>query len=238
MKGLTSAIPTRTFALSLSIATGLAAWAWNPPSTGGMATQGGITVAGGPKAAACNPASQVTQIAFNNVRAVIENGGNFWQRRGVSRSGYEVPKTEDFSGPNAIYAGALWMGGLSSTGQLKIAAVLYRTDGNDFWPGPLNTSDASTDEPICQEYDRFWITQRAEAEAHVAWANCNGDPDCISALFPDGYSVPTAFTEWPAIGDVEAGQDLYLAPFFDYNDDDNYDPFSGDYPDYGFEQSV
>ena len=107
MKGLTSAIPTRTFALSLSIATSLAAWAWNPPSTGGMATQGGNTVAtaaGAPKAAACNPASQVTQIAFNNVRAVIENGGNFWQRRGVSRSGYEVPKTEDFSGPSAIYA--------------------------------------------------------------------------------------------------------------------------------------
>ncbi len=238
MKGLISAIPTRTFALSLSVATGLTAWAWNPPSSGGMGTQGGGTVAGAPKAAACNPASQVTQIAFNNVRAVIENGGNMWQRRGVSRSGYEVPKTDDFSGPNAIYAGALWMGGLSSTGQLRIAAVLYRQDGNDFWPGPLNTSDASTDEAICQEYDKFWTTTRAEAEAHLAWKNCNGDPACIEALFPDGYSVPTAFQEWPAIGDPEAGQDLYLAPFFDFDDNGDYDPFAGDYPDYGFEQSV
>ena len=177
---------------------------------------------------------------FNNVRAVIENGGNFWTRRGGSgRSGYEVPKTLDFSGPNAIYAGALWMGGISSTGQLKIAAVLYRASGNDFWPGPLtNTGDASTNSDVCQPYDKFWTTTRAEAEAHLAWANCAGDVDCINAIFPDGYSVPSSFLNWPALGDPEAGQDLYLAPFFDYNENGTYDPFGGDYPNYGFEETV
>jgi len=237
MKGNPRAIPTRTFALSLSLAMGLTALAWNPPPSGnGAANQRGA--AGGAKAAACAPASQLTQLAFNNVRAVIENGGNMWQRRSSSRPGYEVPKTEDFSGPNAIYAGGLWMGGLSSSGQLKIAAVLYRQNGNDFWPGPLNTADASTSPEVCNEYDKFWTTTRAQAEAHLAWRNCNGDPACIASLFPDGYSVPLAFTQWPAIGDVEAGQDLYLAPFFDYNQDGNYDPYSGDFPDYGFDQTV
>ena len=237
MKGLNSVIPTRTFALSLSLATSFAALAWNPPSNGNMRPYDG-PAEGRPKAAACSPASQVTQLAFNNVRAIIENGGNVWQQRGVGRSGYEVPATTNFDGPKAIFAGGLWMGGKSSTGQLRIAAVLYRTDGNDFWPGPLNTADASTDQPICLEYDRFWQTTRAQAEAHLAYYNCGGDPGCISELFPDGYSTPPAFSEWPAEGDVEAGQDLYLAPFFDSNDNGTYEPDQGDYPDYGFEQTV
>lgn len=233
MKGLQSAIPTRTFALSLFVASGLSAAAWNPPPTGGMGQQQGR-----PKAAACAPASQITQLAFNNVRAVIENGGNKWQRRSSNRPGYEVPKTEDFSGPNAIYAGGLWLGGLSSAGQLRIAAVLYRQDGNDFWPGPLSTVDASVASEVCNDYDKFYTTTRAQAEAHIAWWNCSGDPDCINGLFPNGYSVPTTFVNWPATGDPEAGQDLYLAPFFDMDENGEYDPFSGDYPDYGFEQTV
>ena len=239
MKGLTSATPTRTFALSLFAALATTAGAWNPPATngGGMATQSGAN-AGGPKAAACAPASQITELAYNNVRAVIENGGNMWQRRAQGRPGYEVPKTEDFTGPNAIFAGGLWMGGISSSGQLKLAGVLYRTVGNDFWPGPLNTEDASADADVCNAYDRFWITTRAEAEAHLAWANCGEDQACIDALFPNGYSIPQTFQDWPAIGDPEAGQDLYLAPFFDFDDNGNYDPAAGDYPDYGFDLSV
>ena len=237
MKGYTRALLTRTFALSLATGLGLNAMAMPPLTGSGMSRQ--PQAAATTKAAGCSPATQVTQLAFNNVRAVLENGGNFWQRRGVGRSGYEVPKTEDFSGANAIFAGALWMGGTSPDGQLKIAAVLYRTDGNDFWPGPLTNDGLATVAPeVCQQYDKFYTTTRAQAEAHVAWKNCNGDPACLEEAFPDGYSVPTAFINWPAMGNVEAGQDLYLAPFFDYDGDGSYDPFAGDYPDYGFDQSV
>ncbi|MFN3875135.1 MAG: hypothetical protein ACK4L7_04395, partial [Flavobacteriales bacterium] len=150
----------------MALCAACAAWAWSPP---GEAPGKGDRL-GRPKAGACSPATQVTQIAYNNVRAVIENGGNKWTRRGGNgNSGYEVPKTENFSGPNAIYAGALWMGGLSSAGQLRIAAVLYRGRGNDFWPGPLNRSDASVTPDVCQTYDRFWTTRRAEAETHLQW---------------------------------------------------------------------
>ncbi len=237
MKGYTRALLTRTFALSL--ATGLALGAHAMPPLNGSGMNGQNRTVATPKAAGCSPATQVTQLDFNNVRAVIENGGNKWQRRGVGRSGYEVPKTPDFSGANAIFAGALWMGGVGPDGNLKVAAVLYRTDGNDFWPGPLTNDGLATVTPeVCSEYDRFYTTTRAQAEAHVAWKNCNGDPDCLAEIFPNGYSVPTAFINWPAMGNVEAGQDLYLAPFFDYDGDGSYDPFAGDYPDYGFEQSV
>ncbi len=242
MKGIQSALLTRTFALSLASILGLGSQAIAPPRPPGSGmVQQDRGAAGTAKAAPCTPATQVIQLDFNNVRAVIENGGNMWQRRsGSSRPGYEAPKTDDFSGACSIFAGALWMGGVSSTGQLKIAAVLYRTDGNDFWPGPLtNTGDASVSKPVCDEYDKFWVTTRAQAEAHVQWANCQQDPECnLAEIFPNGYSVPNSFVTWPALGDPEGGQDLYLAPFFDYDGDGNYDPYSGDYPDYGFETTV
>ena len=244
MKGFTSALIKKGFALCLTVPAIVGAWAMEPPAGSGNAPTP-PPPNGALKAAGCSPASQVTQLNFNNVRAVIENGGNKWTQRGVSRSGYEVPKTEDFSGPKAIYAGGLWMGGVSPDNQLKIAAVLYRAEGNDFWPGPLtNTGDASVTEDVCQEYDGFWHTSRAQAEAHVAYFNCLNDDDCnVEELFPNGYSTPTSFIDWPALGDVAAGQDLYLAPFFDYAPpggapDGVYDPTSGDYPDYGFELSV
>ncbi|MCB0769008.1 MAG: T9SS type A sorting domain-containing protein [Flavobacteriales bacterium] len=236
MKGIQRALLTRTFALSLLASMAIPASAMKPnrpPGSGQAPVR--------PKAMACSPASAVTQIAFNNVRAVIENGGNMWTRRGGnSRSGYEIPKTPDFTGPNAIYAGGLWMGGLSPDNQLKLAAVLFRADGNDFWPGPLtNTGDASVTQEVCDEYNQFWVTERAQVEAHIQWIQCQEDPDCdLEELFPNGYSVPTSFVTWPAIGNVDAGQDLYLAPWVDYDGDGNYDPFAGDHPDYGFDTSV
>ncbi len=237
MKGF-SAILTRTFALSLALTAGQLTQAMAPPYTGsGLGQQ---NVASTLKAAGCSPATQITQLEFNNVRAVIENGGNKWQRRGLGRSGYEIPKTEDFSGPSSIFSGGLWMGGQSQDGQLKIAAVLYRQGGqNDFWPGPLTTGgDASVDQSVCAEYDQFYTTTLAQAEAHLQWANCDGDPACIAAAFPNGYSIPPGFLTWPAEGNVEAGQSAYLAPFFDFNGDGVYEPSSGDFPDYGFEITV
>ena len=165
-----------------------------------------------------------------------------WTRRGSpTLSGYEIPKSDDWSNASAIYAGGLWMGGISSDNQLKLAAVLFRADGNDFWPGPLtNNGEASVEPEVCEPYDRFWITERAQAEAHIQWKQCVENPDdCdLDEIFPNGYSVPLSFTEWPAEGDVDQAQDLYLAPFFDYDGNGSYDPFAGDYPDYGFDETV
>jgi hypothetical protein len=237
MKGLNSANSSRTFALSLAVSLGVLAHGRAPLTNSGL---GQNAQAGTMKAASCSPATQITQLAFNNVRAVIENGGNKWQRRGVGRSGYEIPKTEDFSGPSSIFSGGLWVGGISQDGQLKIAGVLYRTGGqNDYWPGPLTIAgDASVDADVCQAFDKFYTTTLAEAEAHDAYFGCNGDPDCITELFPNGYSTPASFNTWPAEGNVEAGQSPYLAPFYDANDDGVYDPSVGDHPDYGFDQTV
>jgi hypothetical protein len=248
MKGMQSTHLTRTLAFCFLVLQGVSGWSREPlPGSNGYAPVP-PPPAGSSKAAGCSPASNVTQLAFNNVRAIIENGGQLWNiPGGVGASGYEVPKTDDNTGPKAINSGALWMGGRSPDGQLKIAAVLYRANGNDFWPGPLTTTgDASVTQDVCQQYDRFWETTRAQAETHLQYhlavQECEIDPDnCqLDELFPNGYSTPAAFLEWPAHGDVGAGQAYNLAPYVDFGDnpDGVYNPNDGDYPDYGFDLTV
>ncbi len=246
MKGMQSTHLTRTLAFCFLVIQGVSGWSREPlPGSNGYAPVP-PPPANGAKAAGCSPASEVTQLEFNNVRAIIENGGQLWNiPGGVGASGYEVPKTDDNTGPKAINSGALWMGGRSPDGQLKLAAVLYRANGNDFWPGPLTTTgDASVSPAVCQFYDRFWETTRAQAETHLQYhttlLECEVDPDnCqLDVLFPNGYSTPSSFLDWPAHGDVGAGQAYNLAPYVDFNNSGDYDPEGGDYPDYGFDLTV
>ncbi len=192
------------------------------------------------KAAGCSPSTHRVELDLNNVRALIETGGNMWQdRSSPGGAAYEVPKTDDRSGPHALFAGSLWMGGLSPDNQLKLAAVRFRQVGNDFWPGPLtNTGDASIEPEVCTFYDKSWKTARKDVAAHNAYYICLGDPNCnVSVEYP-GYFAPPVFYEWPAIGDVAAGQDLYIAPFNDFNNDGDYNVDDGDSPGYDLDGSI
>lgn len=193
------------------------------------------------KADGCSPSTTVTELWVNNVRTIVETGGNMWENRATGTAFYEVPATLDQSGASALFAGGLWMGGFSPDHQLKMAAVRFRQDGNDYWPGPLtNTGNAQITASECAEWDRTWSAGKQDAIEQLAYFRCVNDPegDCdVSALFPDGYSVPQYFYDWPAIGDVAAGQDLYIAPFLDYDEDGFYDPSTGDAPDYGLDET-
>ena len=88
------------------------------------------------KGANCSPATAKLYMEFNDVRALIEQGGSMFQNRAAGVAAYEVPKN---SKRYAIFAGALWMGGTDVNGQLKLAALRFRS-GNDFWPGPLTVN--------------------------------------------------------------------------------------------------
>ena len=194
---------------------------------------------GNAKAASCTPATATTEIQYNNVRTLLTTSGLLWYDKPNNKAAYEVPKTPDRTGPKAIYAGGLWMGGLSPDNQLKIAAIRYR-EGNDFWPGPLTIGgDASVTSDVCERYDKFFTTYKADAERHRNYYACLANPDeCnVADEFPDGYIVPTSYYDWPAIN-TEPGYDTYLAPFTDVNNDGDYDPTAGDYPGYDLEQVV
>ncbi|MFT4879030.1 MAG: hypothetical protein ACJAU0_000238 [Flavobacteriales bacterium] len=195
------------------------------------------TIVSSTRAAACAPATALREMEFNNVRALIETGGSMWQNRSTSRAAYEVPKD---GGVSSLYAGALWMGGYSPDQQLKLAAITFRADGNDFWPGPLtNDGTAEIDETVCQEYDTFYRIQKQDAAAHRAYFDCLADPECdLAELDLDTYSIPSYFFEYPGNGNTALGQDFNLAPFLDYDNDLVYDPSAGDYPFYDLLQEI
>src|SRR5438552_612405 len=85
--------------------------------------------------ASCSPAQAQTDLAINNVRTTILAGGDMWWN--LSSARYEIPINGK---KHSLFAGSLWIGGLDAGGQLKVAAMTYRQNGNDFWPGPLTAS--------------------------------------------------------------------------------------------------
>lgn len=191
----------------------------------------GITEHGQLRSAACAPATALRHIEWNNVKALIETGGSLWQDRATSQASYEVPKG---GGVSSLYAGALWMGGISPDQQLKLAAITFRASGNDFWTGPLtNDGSAEIDAATCQEYDKFFISTRADAQLHRSYweAQLAGT---VETEFPDGYVTPGYFSEYPAHGNTALNQDFYLGPFMDFDGNGFYDPNAGDYPWYDF----
>ncbi|MEO8733070.1 MAG: T9SS C-terminal target domain-containing protein, partial [Flavobacteriales bacterium] len=183
------------------------------------------------------------------MRARIENGGNLWQNRETHTPAYEVPKVDGYTGPNSLYAGALWIGGRTPDNQLKLAAVTFRDKGNDFWPGPLTTidtinhtgGDASIDGTVCTQYDKTYKTERKDAALQDAYFRCLMDPTCDAAVEFPGYAVPAYFNSWPANGDVSLGQDRHLAPFTPgpgRTTEEDYDPSQGDYPGYDLSGTI
>lgn len=166
------------------------------------------------ESATCLPATNSNQLTINNVRAYIETNGTMWFKEIAQ---YEVPRG---SGKTSMFAAALWIGGRDVSGQLKLAAVRFRQNGDDYWTGPLTVEGASINQQTCSKYDKHFKITRAEVEAHIA-AHLSGDPT---------YTPPASITQWPAHG--ENGQSYYLAPFRDVNEDGVYDYNAGDYPYY------
>lgn len=185
-------------------------------------------------AANCAPATSATELDINNTRALIQAGGDmWWDLQGDAR--YEIPKN---SGRTSLYAGSLWLGGQDVSGQLKVAALRFRRDGNDYWTGPLSTVNSEIDAATCTEWDRHFISTRDEVNNYVAWYEAglfdseNGTTTQQDD-FPN-YQIPEFILNWPAHGRNFApyDEDFYLAPFVDRDGDGAYNPLAGDYPAY------
>ena len=200
---------------------------WSQPYAGNKYQSSGLDVA---KSASCSPPTKTTMLELNNVRAMVHTAGNLWQIPGQNLSMYEVPKN---SGVMALFTSALWLGGTDINGQLKLAALRYR-DGQDYWTGPLSQGQAETTWENCSKYDKHFVTRQDEIRQFDAWFVA-GEQDALngtstqSELFPN-YEIPEIILTWPAHGDIGQGQDHYLAPFYDRNNDGEYNYNDGDYP--------
>jgi len=186
------------------------------------------------KGASCGPPNRSTFMELNNVRAMIHTAGNLWQVPNQNFSRYEIPKN---SGIMALFTSALWLGGTDVNGQLKLAALRYRT-GQDYWTGPLSQGGAEIDASDCYKYDEHFVTKQDLVRQFDAWYTAGQEDQengtNLQALNFPGYVVPDFMKTWPAHGDITKGQDYYLAPFYDRDDNGTYEWEKGDYPWYDF----
>ncbi len=109
-----------------------------------------------------------------------------------------------------IYSQNLWLGGQASNGNLHVSGQTYRQGRVNFHPGPV-----SNDSAVSSKYNQVY---------HL-------NIDTLTA-FVHGFTngIPAAIANWPAHGDTSHGESYYLAPFVDVNQDGQYRPADGDYP--------
>jgi hypothetical protein len=160
--------------------------------------------------AVCSSPSNGAQLDVNNVRTIIWTGGDMWWD--FTNAYYKVPKD---GSANSLFAASLWLGGLDAGGQLKVAAMTYRQNGIDFWPGPLDTVTTSVDQSVCAEYDKIFQMSRSDVDTFLNY-----------------QYISSNMSSWPGNGDISKNQGKFLAPFNDVDGDGVYNPSAGDYPDY------
>lgn len=151
---------------------------------------------------------------FNNVGALLSNGGVFFNNVGTGTPGYELPIG---SGNHPLYDMSFWFGGEDINGQLKIAGTTY-TQQSDFFPGALTVSGTATSPASEVPSKQIYLVYQSQIDYHIA----NYDEV--------GYVMPADIANWPAHGEVAYDLDFYLAPFQDVDGNGIYEPAAGDYP--------
>ena len=183
------------------------------------------------KAAACKRAQSTAQLDINNVKALINGYGNMWYDGSVAQ--YHLPKN---SNTCPLFCAALWIGGTDVNDQIRVAALRFGSDGDDYWPGPLKINGtASVDLNVCNEYDKHWVITKSEVLAHRS--HFQYDSGNQVTVLESGFSIPDVIESWPAHGKAD---DItrYLAPFYDADGDGEYNPSAGDYPYYDFNNDL
>lgn len=187
----------------------------------------------------CARATMSYDLAINNVRARLLNGGDVWWD--LEKGQYIVPAVDPalgVEGVSALFAGAVWLGGFDDAMNLKLAAQTYRNpplSRNDFWPGPLS-SIGTTGADTCLNWDRFFVVKGATIRQHIfdfeaakkagVPFNCESIPDELKKYPARGNPYWSQFYTFDLPNDNQG-----LGAFYDYPPEDNrYDPCDGDYP--------
>jgi len=172
-----------------------------------------------------------SELSVNNIRARVFATGDLFENMPSQTSGFEVPVG---TGLNTMYAGNLWIGGVSPDMQLKIAAETYRSNLHDWFNGPLSIDGlAEVSVQTQAQYDQVFLANSQDVANHLLYYELLGQGATeleMNVSFPNGYVIPQWINSWPAHGDTESNQSFYLAPFFDSNQNGSYNPEAGDAP--------
>ena len=177
------------------------------------------------------PAAEYLDI--NRVKArYMVHGDMFWDPA-TGDAAYEFPKG---SGKHSGFASSLWIGGINqSTNTLHLAGQKFRTNGNDYWPGPLDINNGAVSDTIqSAHWAQIWKVNKTTIDSFLQISN--------HTL----ANTPSSILKWPgkgANGSLGAQQvksaanglllnlpNRDLAPFVDVNNDNVYNPLDGDYP--------
>jgi hypothetical protein len=162
---------------------------------------------------------QMKYLDTNKVSALIGTGSvKHWDQ--VTNARYEVPKG---SGIAANFASSLWIGGLDNSNMLHLAGETYRQSGQDFWPGPLDTTNAMANNITAVPFDKVWKISCNQINQFAANANANNFAANTSTVFGD-------INTYIANGNNGNNYAKQLAPFFDANNNGVYEPAIGEYP--------
>lgn len=189
------------------------------------------------KAAVCKRAQSTAELNVNNVRALINGYGNMWYDGSIAQ--YHLPKT---SNTCPLFCAALWIGGTDVNDQLRIAALRFGSEGDDYWPGPLELNSAYVDLPVCNKYDKHYIITQNDVRTFMGMWDYPSPEELAAGATPtrnskyDDSKIAQVIKEWPAHG--EGNQSKYLAPFFDADGDGVYNWENGDYPYYDFSNEL
>ena len=189
----------------------------------------------------CKRAQSTAELNINNVRALINAYGNMWYDGAISQ--YHIP-ANGTSTP--MYCAALWIGGTDVNDQLRLAALRFGQNGDDYWPGPLTVDgQATVSLDVCNEYDRHYKITQNEVQTFRGMFDYEYDTiDGIISIVAtqnssyDEDKIAQIIKEWPAHGNTSKNQSRYLAPFCDVDRDGEYDYTKGDYPYYDFNNEL
>lgn len=168
------------------------------------------------------------ELNISDVRARFHAHGLIGRNLATQTEAFEVPIG---GGVHALYSAGLWVAGLSSDNQLKLAAMKYESGTeSDYYTGPLTVDGtATTNATMMAAYNQVFSVTSAEVDQHLAYHACVADPNCDPAIAFPGYQIPLSITNWPAVND-DPDFAVYQAPFIDFNLDGIYNPADGDAP--------
>lgn len=163
---------------------------------------------------------KIQYLDINNVKAACNPGADI--HGDGTHPMYEVPKG---SGKHTTFKSAFWIGGYDSTSTLHIAAETHRLLGGDFQPGPLDIQTMAVDTPTMMNYNKVWKVDKLMVENFKLQYQ-------LGNVQNGSYTIPNEILTWPGNPINMAQPELILAPYFDANSDNHYNPINGDYPYY------
>jgi hypothetical protein len=166
----------------------------------------------------CNSPSAYAELNINNIKAGLLNGGDMWWD-GASEARYTYPNDSNPAPNNLAFNGSIWLTAKDSNDSLKCSAQLYRTNGFDFWTGPIQNNGPWVEDSVCSKFDRFFEVYKTEVCTHINNIHYSNLPLSIN-------TISTNIKEWPGKGNqyllntygMHIDEDL--APFEDSNNNE------------------